>query len=313
MQCDDVIWKCLSHGFCSFKVPLRKKQEIFCRNPYNVSGICSRNTCPLSNSRYATIKEKEGILYLYIKTIERAHLPAKLWEVIPLDKNYVKALAQVDDNLQHWPPLMIHKCKQRLTKITQYLIRMRKLRKKPNQLTMVRVHKKVERRERKREARAEKVALIDNKIKAELLERLKQGTYGDIYNFRQEAFEEVLDEEEALQEEEELEPEFVADEYLDEDIEDIDSIGLGYDLGFGESDFNTTEESEKSSKSEHSKKPEKAQKPKKAQKPEKPRKLEKKTERLFRRTQRWIRYQKTKASLSCKTSTNQEAQTLFGN
>jgi len=141
---------------------------------------------------------------------------------------------------------------------------------------MVRVHKKVERRERKREARAEKVALIDNKIKAELLERLKQGTYGDIYNFRQEAFEEVLDEEEALQEEEEIEPEFVADEYLDEDIEDIDSIGLGYDLGFGESDFNTTEESEKSSKSEHSKKPEKAQKPKKAQKPEKPRKLEKK-------------------------------------
>jgi len=201
-----------------------------------------------------------------MKTIERAHLPSKLWEVIPLDKNYVKALAQIDQHLQHWPHKMIHKCKQRLTKITQYLIRMRKLRKKPNQLTMVRVHKKVERRERKRESRAEKVALIDNKIKAELLERLKQGTYGDIYNFRQEAFEEFLDEEEISQEEEEEEvPEFVADQYLDEDIEDYDPTEESYldDPGFGESDFDATE------KSEHS------EKPKKEQKQEKPQKLEK--------------------------------------
>ena len=25
-----------------------------------------------------------------MKTVERAHMPAKLWEVIPLDKNYMK-------------------------------------------------------------------------------------------------------------------------------------------------------------------------------------------------------------------------------
>ena len=36
-----------------------------------------------------------GVLYLYVKTIERAHTPAKMWEKIPLSKIYSKALEQV--------------------------------------------------------------------------------------------------------------------------------------------------------------------------------------------------------------------------
>lgn len=50
----------------------------------------------------------------------------------------------------------------------------------------------VEKVDRRREARAETVARIDNAIEDELLKRLQAGTYGDIYNFPMEQYNKVL-------------------------------------------------------------------------------------------------------------------------
>jgi protein MAK16 len=126
MQNDDVIWQIINHQFCSFKSKIARERT-FCQNPYNVTGLCIRSACPLANSRYATIREEEGDCYLYIKTIERAHTPKNLWEKIKLPSNYTKALELVSGQLEHFPKYLVHRNKQRLTKIHQMLIRMRKL------------------------------------------------------------------------------------------------------------------------------------------------------------------------------------------
>lgn len=217
MQHDEMIWSVINNQFCSFKTTLtsaKSDKRDFCRHPYSITGLCNRSTCPLANSKYATIREEDGRVSLYIKTVERAHSPKNLWEKIYLSRNYTKALAQVDEHLQYFPKAIAHRNKQRLTKIYQYLIRMRKIKLKElagQKAKMVGINRKIEQREGRREKKALVAAKIETNIEKELLERLAKGTYGDIYNFPeapyQKTLEEVAAEEDEEEEEEEMESE----------------------------------------------------------------------------------------------------------
>lgn len=174
-----------------------------CKNDNNVIGICSKSACPLSNSNYATVREHRGIIYLCKKVVERAAFPHKLWEKIRLPANYEEALAKIDLELPYWNAKQVHRCKQRYTKIYQYLERSRKLATKMRSKKLITLPRKMERREKAREKKALIAAKLENQIEMEIMNRVKQGVYGERYNFQDKnVFEKALH---GREEEEELE------------------------------------------------------------------------------------------------------------
>ncbi|XP_074274398.1 protein mak16 [Silene latifolia] len=223
MQHDEVIWQVIRHNHCSFMSKIETGK--FCRNPYNVTGICNRSSCPLANSRYATIRDHEGVFYLYMKTIERAHMPNKLWERVKLPRNYIKAMEIIDKHMMFWPKLLVHKMKQRLTKMTQMRIRMRKLALKTREKIMTKPRLPSKRDPRRLE-KAEKAANIDNKIEEELVQRLIKGVYPDgIHNVNQELWNKYLKKHEIEDELEEPEVEYVEGFEDLEEEDDMEDFG----------------------------------------------------------------------------------------
>lgn len=245
MSSDHVIWQVINGSFCSFKVRPGKGQD-FCRNEYNVTGLCNRSSCPLANAQYATVKNVEGKLYLYMKTAERAHMPKNMWERVKLLRNYTKALNLIDKLLPYWDKELIHRCKQRLTRLTQVAITERRLALTEEERHYVGIKPKVKRREENRERKALVAAKIEKAIEKELLERLKSGAYGDKpLNVDEKIWQKVLgkvdqEEEEQFDEDDDVElvsgdesdvgeVEYVEDDGEDEmvDMEDLEKwLGL---------------------------------------------------------------------------------------
>lgn len=263
---DEVIWQTINQGFCSFKFKTDKNQN-FCRNEYNVTGFCSRQSCPLANARYATVKNVNGRLYLYMKTAERAHTPSKMWERIRLSKNYKKALGQVDDHLIYWNKFLIHKCKQRLTKLTQVAITERRLALREDERHYVGIAPKVKRREQNRERKALAAAKIEKAIEKELLDRLKSGAYGDkplnvdekiwkkVMNTMEDEAELEEDEEDWDEEEDEDENneiEYVEDDGEEDELVDMEDLEKWLDDASENSDNSDFSDSDDSSEDEDS-------------------------------------------------------------
>eukprot|EP00919_Chromeraceae_sp_WS-2016_P067632 GHVR01159848.1.p1 GENE.GHVR01159848.1~~GHVR01159848.1.p1 ORF type:complete len:315 (+),score=82.62 GHVR01159848.1:76-1020(+) len=190
---DDHTWTTLRYcggGFCSFRCKVMK--EDFCRNKYNNTGLCNRSSCPLANSDYGTVLVENGVCYLLLKTVERAHTPKSLWERVKLSRDYTQALAEIDAHMKNaYSCGLLNRCKQRFTRLRQTLMRMRRLRLSVRP-TLVVEKRKTEVRDRAREEKAERAAEVDVAIENELLDRLKRGTYGDIYNFPMRNFEAVM-------------------------------------------------------------------------------------------------------------------------
>ena len=171
---DENIWRSIGgKNFCSFK--MKTRTDTFCKNPNNVTGMCNEFSCPLANSNYATVREDSGVLYLYIKFPERIHKPSQSYEKIKLSEEYEEAVSEIERNLEHLDNEIIHKCKQRLTKLTLYLRRKKAMK---GSIEMRAIKKKQVKREKLGAMKALCQVNFERQIEKELYKRLESGVYG---------------------------------------------------------------------------------------------------------------------------------------
>ncbi|KAF6165280.1 hypothetical protein GIB67_042696 [Kingdonia uniflora] len=130
-QQDDDIWQIIGNNYCTFRDKEVNGNKL-CRNPYNVTGKCNRKSCPLANSRYATIKKDDAItiqlgsiinsfrnlLFVY-KNYRKGSYANKIMGRVKLPGNYEKALVIINKHLMYWPKFSLLKTKQRLMNMTQ--------------------------------------------------------------------------------------------------------------------------------------------------------------------------------------------------
>ncbi|KAL5967874.1 hypothetical protein TSMEX_004378, partial [Taenia solium] len=246
MNSDDLTWQLISKSFCSYMV--KTKTGRFCRNEDNVTGLCNRHSCPLANSQYATIKERDGVIYLYVKAPERVPYPSKQWERIKLKKNEDQAIEQINEHLRYWDRWIRARVKLRYLRIRDYLKHMRRLA-LSRQKKIETINKKSERRELRREEKALRVAKLSRTVENELLERLRAAASSkEIYNIDQSAFEKALETEELEELEENGEDVvYTSASDLDED-EDLEDLGVIQEESEEEPEMVTVETGPSSSK-----------------------------------------------------------------
>lgn len=230
-QPDDLIWQVLNDQFCSFKVKTRAPEtNALCRNEYNLTGLCNRSACPLANTDYATVRNEGEKVVLFVKRPECQHEPRKMWERVLLsDSKTEKAKQMIGERLKAQSPFVRDKCLARYERLVEIRQKERQLAKHSDRAPVVEVVKsKQERKDKSRELRALTVSRLDQAIEGELLKRLQSGVYGDMYNLKQQEFEEALEEGtrklEFVEDDEEEEDEDY--EYEFDDAEDIEETAV---------------------------------------------------------------------------------------
>ncbi|EPR77934.1 MAK16 Nuclear protein [Spraguea lophii 42_110] len=173
---DESIWQTIGgDNFCAYK--MKTDTITLCKHKNNVTGICEKQSCPLANSKYATVREIDKKLYLFIKQPDKYYEPKNMYQKILLSK-YEDALLEIDKHLNGYDKDLIHKCKQRLTKLDQYLERTKII--EEIGVEKYEARRKLRVKQTKKEAKnVLNTVNFDNILEKEILERLELGIYGE--------------------------------------------------------------------------------------------------------------------------------------